>query len=663
MAPGILALALAACGGGNSETPPGTRSPSAANPNAPASPAPAAQNGDTDDGPLSKEITFIHTSDFHASLIPENHWRDGVNVKEGGLARVYSVIETLRRQRNNTFYVHSGDTISGGAEATFTRGQAIVDVVNEFGIDAFVPGNWEFGYGVDRFLDLFAGRKPSAPWGALAANAYYTGDKPFSNKVAGTRLLPAYRVATVGGVRIGLFACTTNRGPTIVSSNITQGVAFSSCNGTTINAGSAQEVVIEPEIPYFVQLLREHEKVDLVVLLSELGLAENIYNATRFDGIDIVFSSDTHESTPKPVVVTTPNGGQTLLIEQGEDGRQVGELRVGVANRRLSNWTFDAHLVDESVPEDDEIAERVADVRKTFLAGEDFVPGRWINPYNGVALRQPIDTVIGFTDIALNRENFSNASNPALIEGTGHDFLADAFRTMTGAQIGAIRGFRFTHTIPPGPITYEDIYHYIPLGPQVAVGELRGTQLDKHAEAAADSCMNPDVTAWAGGWMFNFSGLTFDLNPYADQDLTSIDAGRIRNYMLDVDGDGTGDTAIGDNASKSYFSYASYFYANDPGMVNRVTIDPDKAAGIRVLAKASDADTLQLLPAAQVSAQTRLDAVEVVAYYLAGLPNRTITAANTSFPRIKLTEPLPDTTAKLGFPVIEPLFGMDRSKY
>ncbi|MCK7496299.1 MAG: hypothetical protein MZW92_39300 [Comamonadaceae bacterium] len=66
---------------------------------------------------------------------------------EGGLARVYTVIKDIRKQDPKALLINTGDTIQGSAEALYTRGQALVDVLNAFGIDAFAPGNWEFVYG------------------------------------------------------------------------------------------------------------------------------------------------------------------------------------------------------------------------------------------------------------------------------------------------------------------------------------------------------------------------------------------------------------------------------------------------------------------------------------------------------------------------------------
>ena len=615
-----------------------------------------------------KTVTFIHTGDIHGDFDPHPNFRaDSNGLMEGGLARVYSVIQKIREKDKKAFYIHTGDTISGSAETTFTRGMAMVSILNLFKIDAFVPGNWEFSYGVPRFLEFFAKPTPKAPWGALSANAYYTGEAPFTDKAPGSLLLDPYRVVTINDVKVGIFACTTNRGPTIVSANITQGVAFTNCKtGLTLNAGTATQVVIPPEIPYYVNLLRTQHKVDLVILLSEAGLAENIYNAEHFDGIDIIFSSDMHEKTPVPVIATTPNGGKTILIEEGEDGGQVGELAVDVKGGKMTTWRWKAHPIDQRISANKSINKAIDTVKLPFYSGSAFVPGRFVNPFNGAKLMQPLDTIVGYTEIPLTRNAFSNEAMPGLIEGTGHLFITDAFRTMTGAQIGAIRGFRYTNSIAPGPITLEDLYHYMPIGPQVAIGEIKGAQINNQAENSADSCMNPDVTKWLGGWMFNFSGLVFDLDPYKSLAIlpaSPISAGRVFNFSLDTNGDGIGDQPILDTNAGTYYTYASYFYADNATQVNRIQVDAIKVPNIKVLVKDTATHQLTLVAPSQVTPANVVDAVDVVAAYLQGLPNKTITKLNTPFPRIKLTSPLPDTTSKLGFPVIEPLYGMDPTRY
>ena len=557
------------------------------------------------------EITLIHTGDFHGHLIARPNVRsDGAGRLEGGLARVYTKIEEIRAREQHTLLLHTGDTIQGSAEVLYTRGQAIVDVVNPFKIDAFAPGNWEFVYGNERFLELFGGEKPKAPWNTLAANVYYSAitedpTTPYPDKAGllpntepRQRVLPPYSVKRVGALKVGILGFTTDRGPQVVGKNVTKGFTFTK--------GDA-------ELKELLPVLRDKEKVDLVVMISELGLANNIRLAEAHPGIDVILSSDMHEETHKPVVTKTG----TIIIEEGQDGTMMGELKLKVANRRIKHWKFTPHNITADLAEDPRIAELVRDARKSFVAGPHFV--QHVNPFNGTRLQRPIDIVVGFTKKSLHRSNFAHEDMPGVIEGSSHDFLTDAFRAVAQTDIGAIRGFRYGTHVPPGPIKMEDLYHFIPIGPVIAKGTIKGQQLKNQIENSADGSLNPDVSKWTGGWLFNFSGVTLDFDPYKPSGQRAGNI-RVNGKPLDL---------------AAPYTYASYWYAGDPNLINVVP-----ATDISLL---KDADG------------KAMDGTEVVVQYLRALPEQT---ADPVLNRIKLLAPLPGS--RFGFAEVQPLRGAAR---
>ena len=80
--------------------------------------------------------------DLHGHLVPRPNVRsDATGKTAGGLARMYTRIEEIRRRSKHNLLLNTGDTIQGSAEVLFTRGQAIADVVDQFKIDYFAPGN------------------------------------------------------------------------------------------------------------------------------------------------------------------------------------------------------------------------------------------------------------------------------------------------------------------------------------------------------------------------------------------------------------------------------------------------------------------------------------------------------------------------------------------
>lgn len=556
------------------------------------------------------KITLIHMGDIHGHLVPRPNMRQGeatTDYKVGGLAYLYSAIKDIRSRNPDNLLINTGDTIQGSAEALFSRGQHIVDILNLFNIDAFTPGNWDFLYGTQRFIELFSGLKPLANWNALAANLYYTTLyefplSPYPEK-AGQRVIKPYVIKQVNDLRIGIIGLTADRGPQIVSPRI--------MDGFYLSPG-------EEELAEAVPLLRNKENVDLVVLISERGLAVNLQYAERIPGIDVVLSSDMHEETRQ--VLKARSG--TLLVEEGQDGTMLGELTLTVKNRKVTNWQWKPHFITtKTFKPDPQIENLINQIRAPFLNGKDFVPH--VNPINSAVLRTPIDTVIGHSKVALHRSNFSDAPQmPAVIEGTSHNFIADAFRNACNADVGIMRGFRYGTHVAPGPIMLEDIYHYIPIGPQIACGEISGSDLWLALEKSADGVLSGWVEAWTGGWLLAGSGITYDL------DLDNEYRHRVRN--LKINGELVDPPRM--------YSVGGYWYLEASNKINGLS-----AQKIRLL---------------KDSYGGIVDATEIVAYYLRSLPSKSI---NPGVSRIKLIGSLPKPISRS--PELQPLRGIKHPEY
>lgn len=603
------------------------------------------------------ELKIIHMGDVHGHLIPRPNVRsDGNGRMEGGLARMYTKIQSIRGDGTKTLLINTGDTVQGSAEALYTRGQALVDVLNLFKIDVFAPGNWEFVYGTERFRELFAGvngAAPLAPWSAVSANVYYDGVANTAYAALDKQsVLPKYKIIVKNGVRVGILGFTTDRGPQVVGTAVTKGFRFlNSAPGSAKIVGSD---VSEVELELQARIAELRPQVDLLVVASELGLANNIVLAERNTGIDLILSSDMHEETRQPVV--TSNG--TIVVEEGQDGTMIGELEfdfykssTGVLTRK--SWEWKAHTIDDSISENSTIKSKVAAVRAPFLSTT--TAKSYVNPFNGTKLSGRIDEVVGYTNVALHRSNYAGEAMPALVEGSAHDFLTDAFRTVGinrfGAEmdagtrpanvIGAIRGFRYGTHIKAGAIKREDLYHFVAIGPKIACGTIEGNKVKGQMENAADGSLNPDPRRWTGGWLFNFSGVTSDL--YAVTGATYDAAGatvgalnRIRNIQIQ-----SKDGVYAPWLVTNKYTYCSYFYDTDPFQINKVditgpttTTNPDGTTttnpGFR--------GTIQVIKDANGNV---MDGVDVVVEYLGSLPNKT---ANTVLNRTTIKEALPAAT-------------------
>lgn len=499
-----------------------------------------------------------------------------------------------------------------------------------------------------------------------------------NDKGTGWNLTPPYRIIERDGVKIGFIGCTTNRGPQVVSSTITTGVTFSNCKGgikfpqnrpidwddqaishtpwivtdpatgagywqpgnkvtdneatdavQAANRDAAAETTgwnvrphnggdagykVKNEIVRWTRYLRDVKGVDLVAVMSEAGIAENIYaaenlgkNDPTWDGPDIYFSSDMHEESNYPVVVTDPSGKKVIVVENPEDIAQISELEIKVRDGRIVAWEFTGHDVDERVAEDIAMADMVDQIDLEIAAR--ISSGNAYNPYNNHNITHQLTDVVGSTDgMILERNRFTNEYNPAkmkmpaVVEGTGHDLVTDMFRKLTGSDVGGIRGFRYTNSVLDGDdISYKALYHFYPIGPQVARGSIPTTttseaffaadpkhngknkrhfvafprSLQQEMELAGNSTMNPIVPNWGGGWFWNYSGIKFDLQPSGPNfnKYGTMESARIGNMRL-YDNANPNRNGPVDDSPGAKLSYASYYYHEDYNRINRNQLVP-----------------------------------------------------------------------------------------
>lgn len=460
-----------------------------------------------------KEVTFIHIGDIHGHTTPRDNVRsDGVGRKEGGLARMYTKIKQIRSSEPNALLINTGDTLQGSGEALYSRGQAMVDVLDLFGIDAYAPGNWDWVYGKDRFVEFFVSpadkKDPSLKrWGGLAANVYNDLNLNGLLDAGEPTMLPAHRIkVTKDGVKVGIIGCTTNRGPQVVGNNVTKGLVFTDCS---------------KEIPVSVAALRdpdgngiwdEGNGVDMVLLISEIELGRNIQLVRTTPGIDVILNSDMHEETSRPVEVISSDGRKTIIVEEGQDGTMIGEMEVEILNSRVVQWEWKAYRIDDSLSEDSTVKSKVTSVRAPYTTA--FKPNTHVNPFNGTYLKGSLDATVGSTAVGLHRTGYSDDAMPAVIEGNSHNWIADAIRWWAKSDLATVRGFRYGTHVKPGDIKRGDLYHYVPIGPRIAkASRINANQLRNQVDNSSLSVLGSDPGKdWAGGWMFAYSGEDFNMS-------------------------------------------------------------------------------------------------------------------------------------------------------
>ncbi|MEP6919583.1 MAG: metallophosphoesterase [bacterium] len=251
-------------------------------------------------------ITILHTNDTHSQIdpVPSN---DKLYPGKGGVARRATLVKRVRKQNRNTLLIDAGDVFQGTPYFNFYKGEVEYKAMSAIGYDVGTLGNHEFDNGVA---------------GLASALKFANFDLVTSNyDVHGTALeskIKRYVVRDVAGVRIGLFGLGISPVGLITPANF-KGVTY------------RDPVVASREV---VKVLRETEHCSLVVCMSHLGYyptpkegeVGDTQVAAQVDGIDFIASGHTHTFMEKPVSVTQPAGGETLVFQVGKSGIFVGRV-------------------------------------------------------------------------------------------------------------------------------------------------------------------------------------------------------------------------------------------------------------------------------------------------------------------------------------------------
>lgn len=115
----------------------------------------------------------------------------------GGMPRVAAVVKAEKARAPHVLVTHAGDTFSPSLMSGFDKGAHMVDLLNMMPIDVFVPGNHEFDFGPDIFLE----RLREARFPVYAANL----------READGSVIPGIvdsRIHTFGEVKVGVIGLT-----------------------------------------------------------------------------------------------------------------------------------------------------------------------------------------------------------------------------------------------------------------------------------------------------------------------------------------------------------------------------------------------------------------------------------------------------------------------
>ncbi len=413
----------------------------------------------------SVTLTVLHTNDLHGHLTPWRGWEGELAGKTvGGAAVLGTVIKQVRASvgAEHVLLVDAGDTLGDTMLADETQGSAVIQFMNAVGYDAMVIGNHE----PDFTMATLQEQLQKARFTVLAANVTDSG--------SGLPIVQPALIREVAGVRIGIL-----------------GLAYPHTVFTTHPQNVAGVRFLPPgeTARQWIPRLRR-EGVQVLIVLSHLGLEADIELARGVDGIDAIVGGHSHNRVSEPIQI-----GSTLIVQAGAHGSDLGRLDLELRGGRL-----DAHrrqLLDldhDRYAPDPEIDSLVARLRE---------------PY-----RKQLEEPVAVTVRGLARAQTMAGSAPGSrdAESPADEFFADLLREALQVDIVLLPGVGYGVAIEPGTVTAEDLRNLLPHESDVVTMKLTGRQVCDIIEQSIDNVLTEDANEKVGG-MIQVSGVAFAYDP------------------------------------------------------------------------------------------------------------------------------------------------------
>ncbi|MDH7602785.1 MAG: bifunctional UDP-sugar hydrolase/5'-nucleotidase, partial [Armatimonadota bacterium] len=230
-------------------------------------------------------VTVLHTNDIHGNVAPRND--------SGGLARAATLVRQIRTVMPNVVLLDAGDIIHGTPEDYLSRGKATISAMNAASYDAAATGNHEYDFGLDALEEVIS----TATFPFLAANVNATSGENWNG------LAPSI-VLNAGGIRIGVIGLATLE---------------------TVSLhwpGSIKDIrVYDPIETAKLLVPKVRESVDVLIILSHLGIDLDRILAREIDGIDFIIGGHSHTAIDQWEWV-----GNTLIAQTGAYCRALGRI-------------------------------------------------------------------------------------------------------------------------------------------------------------------------------------------------------------------------------------------------------------------------------------------------------------------------------------------------
>jgi 2',3'-cyclic-nucleotide 2'-phosphodiesterase (5'-nucleotidase family) len=357
-----------------------------------------------------QQLTILHTNDIHS------HFRENTGpLHLGGLARIKTAIDQIRRNHTNTLLVDGGDWSEGDIYYTQGAGAESIRMMDRMSYDVAVIGNHDWINGPDVLLDSIRQAEAQVPFvSANLTTSGYIREQEFN-----TRILP-YVIKNQNGVKIAFIGISTYE--------------------FIFDQFFAPIKITEPFF-YTRKLaaqLKSEGKADIVIVLSHNSIWVNQGILKIAPDVDLIIGGHDHKKLTEPQVVTRSDGTEAWVVETGCWGEFLGQVDLSIDDhKKVKLLNYRLIQIDSRFPEDPEILNEIGKIEAKIET----------------RLGPIFSDKIGESEVNLERHG-QNA-------GIGN-LIADAYFHTTGADF-AMESTRFIYgELHPGIIRTVDAYNANP---------------------------------------------------------------------------------------------------------------------------------------------------------------------------------------------------------
>ncbi len=373
--------------------------------------------------------------------------------------------------------VDAGDHIQGELIGPFTNGYAIIEMMNAVGYDMAVPGNHEFDYGMDTYLELAA----SAEFSYLSCN--------FTDLRTESTVFDAYEIVEFAGEKLAFVGITT---PECYTKSTP--AYFQDENGELIYGFGADAL---NELYDTVQNAVDSARsagAERVIAISHLGIdgvtegwkSTDVISNT--EGIDVFLDGHSHEIIEN-AVYKNKNTEDVVLSSTGTKLQYIGCLTI------KENTVMDTELIDTDSLDVNDMSASAREAYNTVKKIDDDYQSQLSYVYE----------VLGSSEVELSLNDAEGNWVIRTNETNMGNFVADAYRAVSGADISFVNGGGIRASIAAGDVTRKMLMDVNPWNNEMCVIRATGRQIMDALEHGASRY--PE----SNGGFLHVSGMSYEM--------------------------------------------------------------------------------------------------------------------------------------------------------